>query len=63
MILASSITGAIGGVTALGQVKIAQKGLTAGEQGRDELASGEERLQPGSEGEDLGHPALGEGEV
>lgn len=63
MILASSITGAIGGVTALGQVKIAQKGLTAGEQGRDELASGEERLLPELEGEYVGRRSPGDGDV
>jgi hypothetical protein len=39
-ILTSSIVGGVAGVTALGQVKIAQRGLPPGEEGRDELGSG-----------------------
>ena len=49
--LASSIAGALAGVTALGQVKIAQKALTPGEAGHDELEPGPERLLPDPEGE------------
>lgn len=43
MILTSAIFGGVAGVTALGQVKIAQKALSAGEEGPEEL-------EPGSEG-------------
>ena len=51
--LFASIFGGLAGVTALGQVKIAQKALTPGEEGYDELDSGPERLLPDPEGEDI----------
>ena len=50
-ILGASIFGGLAGVAALGQVKIAQKALTPGEEGLDELDSGPERLLPDPEGE------------
>jgi hypothetical protein len=50
-ILVASIFGGLGGLTALGQVKIAQKALAPGEEGPDELDSGEERVLPDPEGE------------
>jgi len=51
--LFASIFGGLAGVAALGQVKIAQKALTPGEEGYDELDSGPERLLPDPEGEDI----------
>lgn len=45
-ILASAIAGGLAGVTALGQVKIAQRGLAPGAEGPSELEAGEERLLP-----------------
>ena len=50
-ILDASIFGGLGGLMGLGQVKIAQKALTPGEAGPDELESGQERLLPDPEGE------------
>jgi tellurite resistance protein TehA-like permease len=50
-IITASIFGGLAGVTALGQVKIAQKALTPGEEGPDELESGLEQLLPDPEGE------------
>jgi hypothetical protein len=47
----TSITGVLAGFTALAQIKIAQKALTPGEEGHDELESGQERLLPDPEGE------------
>ncbi len=61
--LASSIAGALAGVTALGQVKIAQKELTSGEKGQDELESGEERFLPDPEVGTVGHASPGDGEA
>jgi len=45
-IMTSSIFGGLGGLTALGQVKIAQRGLNPGEEGPDELESGPEQVLP-----------------
>jgi len=50
-IITASIFGGLAGVTALGQVKLAQKALTPGEAGHDELEPGPERLLPDPEGE------------
>lgn len=50
-ILGASIFGGLGGLTALGQVKIAQKALPLGEEGPDELDPGEERFLPDPAGE------------
>lgn len=47
--LGASITAALAGVTAFGQVKIAQKALTPGEEGHDELESGHRRVLPDRE--------------
>ena len=45
----ASYTGVLSGFTALAQIKIAQKTLTSGEEGHDELDSGPERLLPDPE--------------
>ena len=50
-ILAASISATLAGVTALGQVKIAQKALTPGEEGHDALEPVSERLLPDPDGE------------
>lgn len=50
-ILGASIFGGLSGVTALGQVKIAQKGLAPGEKGYAELEPAPERLPPEPNGE------------
>ena len=50
-ILAGSIFGGLGGLTALGQVKIAQKALPFGEEAPDELESALEPRLPDPEGE------------
>jgi hypothetical protein len=50
-IITASIFGGLAGVTALGQIKIAQKALTPGEEGHDELESGPEQLLPDPEGD------------
>jgi hypothetical protein len=50
-IMGASIFGGLAGVTALGQVKIAQKALPASEEGPDELESGKERVLPDPDGE------------
>jgi uncharacterized membrane protein (DUF485 family) len=62
-LLSSAVTGGIAGVTALGQVKIAQRSLAPGEEGQAELEPGEERSLPDPEGETVGHsyPGVGEG--
>ncbi len=52
-ILVSSIFGGLGGLTALGQVKIAQKALPQGEEVPHELVSGEERVLPDPGGESV----------
>jgi hypothetical protein len=45
----ASYTGVLSGFTALAQIKIAQKALTRGEAGPDELESGQEQLLPDPE--------------
>ena len=52
-IMGASIFGGLAGVTALGQVRIAQKALPVGEEGPDELGSGQERLLPDPEEESV----------
>jgi len=47
----ASFAGVLAGFTALAQIKIAQKALTPGEEGPDELEPGPERLLPDPEGE------------
>jgi len=49
----ASYTGVLSGFTAFAQIKIAQKALTPGEKGRDELEPVPERLLPDPEGESV----------
>lgn len=50
-IVGASIFGGLAGVTALGQVKIAQRALSAGEGSPDKLETGQERVLPDPRGE------------
>jgi hypothetical protein len=50
-LIGASIFGGLAGVTALGQIKIAQKALTPGEESHGELESGRKRDLPDPEGE------------
>ena len=50
-IIIASTLGGLAGVTALGQVKFAQRALTPGDRSHDELENGSESLLPTSEAE------------
>jgi hypothetical protein len=50
-LLGASVFGGLGGLTALGQVKIAQKALPPGDEGPDGLFPGEERVLDDPEGQ------------